>query len=132
MGREEEKYTWLAQVAKLQWRGEDDEGDKPAGMAAMATVEAVAGRLENPRRKAANDVAALLIAAALILLLAYVNSRAKVRVPGSFLREIRGGAIWWSVTAETAWLQAALILAAVLAQCQNDHLPTIRRQQNNG
>lgn len=125
MGREEEHYAWLAKVAKLKWRvDEDEEEDRPGGMAAMVVVESIGGVLDRPSRNAANDIAAQLALLLLVLLLVCANSRVKLREGGALLRKIRGAAICRTVTAEPMRLLASLVLAALMAWCQNDHLPT--------
>ena len=123
-------YTWLETQLRLQAAAilagaaknppDDDNGKRLC----LAVVTARSGIFEHPPTRSANDLAAMRLLLLLILLLIYANSRAKMREPQPFSREIRGAAICRDVTAEPAWLLAALVLAALLARCQNDHLPT--------
>lgn len=128
----QDHYKWLETQLRLQAatilssaarNPFDDDGGK---LQCLAAVTGRAGTFVSPPTRPANDTAAALVLLLLILLLFYVKSRAKMREARPFSREIRGGPIWWGVTANPAWLLAARILAAVLARCQNDHLPTLK------
>lgn len=121
MGGEEERYAWLALVAKLQWRCEWED-DPPAGIVAMTLVEAVAGRLSRHDRNAANDVAARVVLSLLILLLIYAKFRAKMRELWPFLSEIRDAPICCEVAANPAQLLAARVFVTALLLSHFDHL----------
>ena len=88
MGNDKSRYDWLARLAMLYWRNQKDDDDPPSGIAAMAVVESVGGRLACPARKAANDLAGYFVPLLLTLLLTCANLRAKLITSGALLREI--------------------------------------------
>lgn len=123
MGREEDRYHWLVQAAKLKWRWEEDK-EPPTGMAAMLTIESVCGRLDDPPSSAANDLAALLLLLLLVLLMAYANSSTKNTDSRPFLCKKQSREIFAPSQPNPAWLLLFIGAAAILSQCHFAHLPT--------
>jgi hypothetical protein len=118
-----QQYAWMLGLMAA-WRQQAADDDKDGARLLPHTIYARAGIFVNPPTRSANDQALARMLLLIVLALIYANSRAKLCERRPFSREIRGGAILWAVTPEPAWLRSWLILAAVLARCQNEHLPT--------
>jgi len=121
----DDSYTWLALSARLWWAADDDEDRRSPWP--MARIDAHSGVFSSPPDKAANDLAALLFICLLVLTWSYAKNRANLVNPDPFFCKLTPTEIFARTPTEPLWIGRFLVLAAMLTQCQNNHLPTIIR-----